>query len=136
MQLNPYLVFDGRCEEAFKFYEEVLGGRITAMMTYEDSPAAEHVAPEWRKKIMHATLEVGGAPLMASDPSPKYYQQPQGISVSLNLHKVEDADRIFQALAENGEVMMPLEQTFWAARFGMVRDQFGIPWMINCEKDG
>ncbi len=135
MQLNPYLVFDGRCEEAFKFYEEVLGGRITAMMTYEDSPAAEHVAPEWRKKIMHATLDVDGLPLMASDPSPQYYQQPQGISVSLNLDKVADAERIFQALSENGQVMMPLEQTFWAARFGMVRDRFGIPWMINCEKD-
>ncbi len=104
-------------------------------MAFEGSPAAEHVPPEWRNKIMHATLEVGGEPLMASDASPQHYQHPQGFSVSLTIDKVADAERIFQAFAENGQVMMPLEQTFWAARFGMVRDRFGIPWMINCEKD-
>ncbi len=135
MQLNPYLFFDGRCEEAFKFYEKLLGGQIKAMMTYEGSPAAEHVPPEWRKKIMHATLEVGGEAFMGADASPQHYKQPQGLSVSVSIDKVADAERIFHALAENGEVMMPLEKTFWAARFGMVRDRFGVPWMINCEKD-
>ena len=136
MQLNPYLTFDGRCEEAFKFYEKVLGGKIKAMMTFEGSPAAEHTPPEWHKKIMHATLDVGGEPLMGSDGSPKHYSEPKGFAVSLSPTKVADAERIFNAFAEGGKVGMPLQQTFWAARFGMVTDRFGIPWMINCEKDG
>ena len=136
MQLNPYLLFDGRCEEAFAFYEKVLGGKIKAMMTYEGSPAADNVAPEWRKKIMHATLEVGGEPLMGSDASPTHYAEPKGFSVSLSPNKVADAERIFNALADGGKVVMPLQQTFWAARFGMLTDRYGIPWMINCEKDG
>ncbi len=135
MQLNPYLSFDGRCEEAFKFYEKLLGGHIKAMMTYEGSPAAEHVPPEWRKKVMHATLEVGNEPLMGADASPQHYSKPKGFSVSLSPAKVADAERIFNAFAEGGEVVMPLQQTFWAARFGVVTDRFGIPWMINCEKD-
>ncbi len=135
MQLNPYLFFDGRCEEAFKFYEKLLGGAIKSMMAYEGSPGAEQVPADWRKKIMHATLEVDGAPLMGSDPQPQYYSEPQGFSVSLSIDKAADAERVFQALAENGEVIMPLEKTFWAARFGMVRDRFGIPWMINCDQE-
>ena len=135
MQLNPYLTFDGRCEEAFKFYEKVLGGKIKAMMTFEGSPAAENAPPEWLKKIMHATLDVGGEPLMGSDGSPKHYSEPKGFAVSLSPTKVADAERIFNAFAEGGKVGMPLQQTFWAARFGMVTDRFGIPWMINCEKD-
>ena len=136
MQLNPYLTFNGRCEEAFKFYEKVLGGKITAMMTFEGTPAAENAPPEWRKKIMHASLDVGGEPLMGSDAPPQHYSEPKGFAVSLNLTKVADAERIFDGLADGGKVEMRLQKTFWAARFGMVTDQFGIPWMINCEKDG
>ncbi len=135
MQLNPYLFFDGRCEEAFSLYEKLLGGRIKAMMAYEGSPAAEHVPPEWRKKIMHATLEVGGEPLMGADASPQHYSAPKGFSVSLSPTNAADAERIFNGLAEGGQVVMPLQQTFWAARFGMVTDRFGIPWMINCQQD-
>ncbi len=135
MQLNPYLFFDGRCEEAFKFYEKLLGGEIKAMMAYEGSPAAEQVPTEWRNKIMHATLQVGGEPLMGSDASPQHYSKPKGFSVSVSPTKVTDAERIFNAFAEGGEVGMPLQQTFWAARFGVVTDRFGIPWMINCERD-
>ena len=85
---------------------------------------------------MHATLEVGGEPLMGSDAPPKHYSEPKGFAVSLSPAKVADAERIFNALADGGNVGMPLQQTFWAARFGMVTDRFGIPWMINCEKDG
>jgi PhnB protein len=135
VQLNPYLNFDGRCEEAFKFYEKLMGGKITAMMPHEGTPAADHVPPEWRRKIMHARLEIGGVALMGSDASQQYYSEPKGISVSLGIDNVADAERIFGALAENGKVRMPLQQTFWAARFGMVTDRFGIPWMINCEAD-
>jgi PhnB protein len=133
MQLTPYLTFNGQCEEAFRFYEQCLGGRIEAMMPHEGTPAAEHVPAEWRNKILHARLVVGDAVLMASDAPPDRYEKPKGMSVSLGLTDAAQAERIFQALSEGGMVQMPLQQTFWAARFGMVVDRFGTPWMINCE---
>jgi PhnB protein len=136
MHLNPYLTFDGRCEEAFRFYEKLLGGKITAMMPHEGTPAAEHAPQDWQKKILHAVLNIDGQILMGSDAPPQHYEPPKGISVSLNAGKVADAERVFEALAAKGEVQFPLQQTFWAARFGMATDRFGIPWMINCEKDG
>jgi PhnB protein len=133
MQLNSYLHFNGRCEEAFKFYEKVLGGKIEAMFSHEGTPAAEHVPPEWRKKIMHARLNVGDQVLMGSDVPPGHYNQPQGFRVNISIKDPADAERIFKALANKGKVTMPLEKTFWAQRFGMLSDQFGTPWMINCE---
>jgi PhnB protein len=133
MQVNPYLTFNGDCEAAFKFYQKCLGGKIEAMITHAGTPAEEHVPAEWRDKIMHARLVVEGAVLMASDAPPDRYQQPRGISVSLQLKDPDKAESIFHALAEGGTVQMPIEQTFWAAKFGMLKDQYGIPWMINCE---
>lgn len=133
MQLNSYLHFNGRCEEAFKFYEKVLGGKIEAMFSHEGTPAAEHVPPEWRKKIMHARLNLGDQVLMGSDVPPGHYNQPQGFRVNISIKDPADAERIFKALANKGKVTMPLEKTFWAQRFGMLSDQFGTPWMINCE---
>ncbi len=134
MQINPYLMFNGHCEDAFKFYQQVLGGKIEAMMPHEGTPAAEHVPSEWRNKIMHARLRVGDKVLMGSDAPPGRQEDMQGFSVSLGIEKPADAERIFHALAENGTVRMPIQQTFWAARFGMLVDQFGTPWMINCEQ--
>ncbi|MGZ5145419.1 MAG: VOC family protein [Burkholderiales bacterium] len=134
MQINPYLLFNGQCEAAFKFYERVLGGKIDAMMTHAGTPAEAHVPPEWRNKIIHARLVVGDEVLMGSDAPPDRFQKPQGFSVSIQINKPADAERIFKALAENGTVQMPFEQTFWAFRFGMCVDRFGIPWMVNCEK--
>lgn len=133
MQLNPYLNFNGQCESAFKFYEKCLGGKITAMLTFGSSPRAEQTPPEWHDKIMHARLTVGEAVLMASDAPPGHYEKTKGMSIALNTEKPEEAERIFAALSENGTVQMPIQSTFWAARFGMLVDQFGIPWMINCE---
>ena len=133
MQLNPYLTFNGECEAAFKFYEQCLGGKIEAIMTHAGTPAAEHVPPEWRNKILHARLVVNGEVLMGSDAPPEHYEKPQGFSVSLQTKDPADAERIFHALAQNGKVKMPLQKTFWAARFGMLVDRFGTPWMINCE---
>lgn len=133
MQLNPYLNFNGNCEAAFKFYEKVLGGKIVAMLTYEGSPMAEHVSSEWRNKIMHARLTVGDKVLMGSDPPPERYEEMNGVSVTLGIDDPAEAERIFHALAEKGTVRMPIQQTFWAARFGMLFDRFGTPWMINCE---
>ena len=133
MSLNPYLHFSGQCETAFKFYEKALGGKIESMMTHGESPMADKVSADWRTKIMHARLNVGDGVLMGSDAPPQYYKKPQGFSVSLSLKDPAQAESIFKALSEKGAVEMPLQQTFWAKRFGMCTDQFGIPWMINCE---
>jgi PhnB protein len=134
MQLNPYLSFDGRCEAAFKFYEKALGGKIEAMMTYGSSPMAEQTLPAWRNKIMHARLKVGDQILMASDAPPDRYEAMKGIMVTLGIDEPREAERIFHALSEKGTVQMPIQETFWARRFGMLVDQFGTPWMVNCEK--
>jgi PhnB protein len=134
MQLNPYLHFNGRCEAAFKFYEESLGGKISFMLTYGDSPAGDKVPSEWRRKIFHASLIVGDEVLMGADVPPERYEEPKGFSVTVGIDDPADAERIFHALAENGTVGMPLEKTSWALRFGMLVDQFGIPWMINCDE--
>jgi len=133
MKLNCYLYFDGHCEAAFKFYAQVLGGKIEAMMTHEGTPAAGQVPEEWRKKILHACLEFGDQVLMASDAPPDHFQKPQGFSINIAVKDPADAERIFKALSEGGDVTMPLAQTFWAKRFGMTVDRFGTPWMVNCE---
>jgi PhnB protein len=132
MKLNPYLSFNDECEAAFKFYEQCLGGKIDSMMTYGDSPMAEQTPPEKLDKIMHVSLIVGDTVLMGSDAPPQMFEKPQGFSVSLVFDDPVEAERIFNALAEHGIVQMPIQETFWAARFGMVVDRFGTPWMINC----
>ncbi len=134
MQLNPYLVFNGQCKEAFEFYERVLGGKIETMQTHGESPMAGQVPPEWKDKILHVHMSVGDRVLMGSDSPPQHYEKPQGFSVSLSVDDPADADRIFNTLAEKGSVRMPIQETFWASRFGMAVDQFGIPWIVNCER--
>ena len=135
MQLTPYLTFNGQCEAAFRFYEQLLGGKIVDLFTFAGTEAAEYVPPDWRNKILHVRLQVGDHELMGSDsPSPDRYEAPRGVYVSLNVEDLADAERIFHALAEGGTVEMPIQETFWAHRFGMVTDRFGTPWMINCEK--
>jgi PhnB protein len=133
VNLNPYLSFSGNCEAAFKFYERALGGKILMMMPWGESPMADQTPANFRSKIMHARLAVGEETLMGSDAPPDRYEASKGISVCLGVDKPEDADRIFQALSEKATVTMPIQKTFWALRFGMLTDQFGIPWMINCE---
>ncbi len=134
MQWNPHLAFNGQCEAGFKFYEKCLGGKIVFMMTYGDSPMAEQMPADWSKKIIHATLALGDQRLTGADEPADSYKKPQGFSVSLNIGAVAEAERIFHALSENGTVQMPLQETFWALRFGTLVDQFGTPWMINCGK--
>jgi len=114
--------------------ERCFGGTIVTMLTYGKSPMAEQVPPRWREKILHATLTVGDNVLMGADPVPEQYEQPKGFAVLLGIDDPVDAERIFHALAENGAVQMPLQKTFWSVRFGVVVDQFGIPWAINCEQ--
>src|SRR5258708_10362807 len=133
MHVNPYLTFNGNCEEAFRFYEKALGGKIEAMMPHEGTEAEAHVPKEWLKKIIHARMKVGDTLLMASDSPPDRYRQPQGFSVSFQVKTPEEADRVFHALAEKGTVQMPIQKTFFSPRFGTLTDRFGIPWMVNCD---
>jgi PhnB protein len=132
MKLNPHLSFGGQCEAAFQFYERCFGGKILTMLTYGNSPMAEQVPPEWRGKIVHATLTVGDNVLMGADVLPEQYEKPKGFQVLLDINDPVDAERIFQALSENGTVQMPLQKTFWADLFGVFVDQYGVPWEINC----
>lgn len=134
MQMNPYLLFDGHCEEAFRFYAQCLGGRITALSTYGSSPAAAHVPAEIHGHVIHARLEREGLVLMGSDSPPENFQPPQGFYIHLALDDAAEAERVFNALAATGKVVMPFAPTFFAHRFGTLHDQFGIPWMVICEK--
>jgi PhnB protein len=134
MQLCPHLSFNGDCEAAFKFYEKCLDAKITFAMPYGGSPLAGGVPAEWRSKILHASLQVGDALILGADAPPGRYEKPQGFSVTLSPKDPAEAERIFRALSEGGRVTMPMQETFCAAGFGMLVDQFGIPWMINCPK--
>jgi PhnB protein len=131
MQTNTYLFFNGNCKAAFEYYERHLGGKIEMMMSAADTPEQP---PGYRgDSIMHARMTLAGSVLMGSDAPAERYNKPRGFDVSLTVDQTEDAERIFNALAENDEVRMPLEKTFWAKRFGSLVDQFGVPWMVNCE---
>jgi PhnB protein len=132
MKSNPYLFFNGDCQTTFEFYEQCLGGKIVEKMTYGESPMAEQSPPEHRDLIMHITLNVGDIVIMGADTPPQMFEKPQGFSLNLNFDNIAEAERIFNALAKNGTVKMPIQETFWAKRFGMAIDRFGTPWMINC----
>jgi PhnB protein len=133
MQFTPYLSFNGQCEAAFEMYERVLGGKIVFRVPFAQTPMADSVPPDWSNKMCHATLKLGDSALMGCDATPDRYEVPKGIWVTFVPENTAAAERVFAALAENGKVIMALQQTFWAASFGMVIDQFGTPWMINCE---
>ncbi len=133
MHLNAYLTFNGNCEEAFHFYEERLGGKILEMFTYEGSPMP-NTPPDLLKKVMHGRMQIGESVLMASDAPPGRYEAPEGTKLSLHVDDPAEAEKLFQALSEGGQVVMPIAETFWALRFAMFNDRFGIPWMINCPK--
>ncbi len=134
MKIHPYLLFGGQCEEAFNFYAKALGAKIVTMMTYGDSPMPEMVPADFRGKIIHATLAIGDQMIMASDAPPDRFKPPQGFSVSIEVSDPAEAERLFGALSEGASVGMPMQQTFWSPRFGMLVDQFGIPWMVNCNQ--
>ena len=134
LRLSILLTFDGQCEAAFKFYEQCLRGKIAFKLTWGDSPMAKDAPPHWREKIAHETLLVGGMTLSGGDALPGTYVRPQGFGILLGLKELEEAERLFHALAANGTIHVPLQETFWALRFGSVTDQFGIRWDINCEK--
>ena len=134
MRIEPHigLIFNGECDAAFTLYQECLGGTLSYRLTWGDSPMAEQAPADWRDKILHLTLTVGGTAFSGGDVLPGSYERPQGFQLQLNLDDVAAAERIFAKLADGGRVTVPLRQTFWAHRFGALVDRFGIPWGINC----
>ena len=135
MALTPQinLAFKGQCEAAFRFYQQHLNGTIAFMLAWGDSPMAGDAPPGWDAKICHATLRIGDTAITGSDVPPDRYEQPRGFEILLGMNDPVEAERVFAALAEGGTIKMPLQETFWASRFGVLVDQFGIPWSINCE---
>ncbi len=134
MKINPYLNFNGNCAEAFDFYAKVLGGKDLQVMTFADAPPGMPVTPESKNQVMHARFTVGDTTIMGSDAPGGRYNKPQGFYVNIGVDKPEEADRIFAALSQGGSISMPIAETFWAKRFGMLTDKFGTNWMVNCEK--
>jgi PhnB protein len=133
MQVTTTVTFNGQCEAAFKLYERVLGARLGPIFRYAGSPLADTVPPEWQDKIMHGSLTIGEHVVIGGDLAPDRYEAPRGFSLSISMKSAPETDVIFRELATEGRVLLPLAKTFWAERFGMVVDRFGIPWMINCE---
>jgi PhnB protein len=132
MQVSPYLFFDGNCEEAFRFYCKLLGGKVEMIARFRGSPAEAQVPPEWQDKIMHIQMKAGELVVMGCDAPPGQYQGATGFYLSLNTDTPEEAERIFPDLCRGGEIRMPIQDTFFARRFGMAVDRFGVPWMVNC----
>jgi PhnB protein len=134
MKMNPYLMFNGNCKQAFTFYEQCLGGKIADTLTYGESPMSEQTPSELLNRVMHIQLAIDDMILMGADAPPHLFEEPKGFYVSLVFDDPVEAERIFEALLEKGTAQMPIQETFWATRFAMLVDQFGIPWMINCLK--
>jgi PhnB protein len=131
MQVQPYLFFDGRCEEAVNFYRKAIGAEIQMLSRFGDAPDPGMSSPETANKIMHATLQIGDTILMASDGDCKGGASFQGFALSLSAADQSEADRLFNALSEGGKVQMPLQKTFWSPGFGMLADRFGVNWMVS-----
>jgi PhnB protein len=132
MKMYTYVNFAGKCTEAFRFYEQHLGGSITMLMTHGQAPDQSNVKPDWKDAVLHARISIGGTELMGADiPN----AQPMRSSyLSLNVESDAEAERIFSALSDGGEVFMPMQETFFATRFGQLRDRFGLNWMIIHEQ--
>jgi len=133
MQIQPYLFFNGRCEEAVEFYKKALGAEVEMLMRYKDCPdpmPPDMLPPGSQSKVMHASLRIGGAVVMASDGHCSGQTEFKGCSLSITVPDAAAAERFFAALADGGQVQMPLGKTFFSPRFGMVADRFGVGWMV------
>ena len=128
-----YLSFNGNCEAAFRFYEARLGATMGLMHPYANSPMAAQVPPEWGTKIMHGSLTLGGVTICGADTPPAaIFEAPRGFRILFDVEDPAETERLYNALAENATVEMPLQQTFWSPKFGVLTDQFGIPWTLSC----
>jgi PhnB protein len=130
MKLNTYLNYGGNCKEAFQFYEKHLGGKITMMMTHGEQPNAADVPPDWKNAILHARMTLGGTDLLVADIPPDRFQPMRSAYLSLALDSIEEAERVYKLLSDGGEIFMPMEETFFAFRFAMLRDKFGTSWLL------
>ncbi len=130
MKIEPYLFFEGRCEEALTFYRDKLGAKILALMRYKESPDPAMLQGGNEDKVMHATFQLGDSMVMASDGCCKGQAKFVGFSLCIAVKEETEAERIFATLSDGGQIQMPMEKTFWAQRFGMVADRFGISWMV------
>lgn len=131
--IQPYLFFGGRCEEALEFYRKTLGAEILMLSRFKDAPEPQGLPDCFDDKIMHASLRIGQTNLMASDGRCEGDQQFEGFSLSIVVPNEAEADRVFAALSDGGLVSMPLEKTFWAPKFGMLQDRFGVGWMVSVQ---
>ncbi len=134
MKLNTYLNYGGNCADAFRFYEKELGGKIGMMMTHDQSPDQTNVKPEWAKAVLYASITIGETVVMASDVPPERFQPMRSVYLCLGVDSDAEAERIYKLLSEGGEVYMPMQETFFATRFGQLRDRFGTSWMIIHER--
>jgi PhnB protein len=134
VQLNTYLHFNGNCDEAFRFYEKVLNAKIEMRSTYGDSPAGAQTPEAMKGRIIHARIRIGDTIVMGSDAPPERFSPPQGFSLSLGTKTPQEAETVFAALSGGGQVHMPMAESFFAQRFGMLVDRYGVPWMVICEK--
>jgi PhnB protein len=130
MKMYTYLNYGGNCEQAFRFYEEHLGGKITMMMTHGEQPDASQTPPERKKTILHARITLGGTELAGADVPPERFQPMRSAYLTLAVDSTEEAERIHALLSEGGQIFMPMAETFFAIRFSMLRDKFGTSWMI------
>jgi len=133
MRIDTYLSFNGNCEEAFAHYVRCFGGQHGPISRYAGSPMAGDAPANWGDKIMHGSVTVAGHILMGADPPPDRYEAPRGFTLNVQIATTDEAERVFTALSAGGTVIMPIQKTFWAARFGVCVDRFGIPWQVNCE---
>jgi PhnB protein len=134
VKLHTYLNFGGNCEQAFRFYEQHLGGKITMMMTHAQQPDASNVPPDWRNAILHARMNLGETMIMGADIPPDRFQPMRSAYLSLTVGSIEEAERIYGLLSDGGQIFMPMQETFFAFRFAMLRDKFGTSWMILHER--
>ena len=130
MQVQPYLFFDGRCDEAVEFYRTALGAEVTMLMRFKESPDPGMCRPGAEDKVMHSSLRIGDATVLASDGRCEGQASFRGFALSLTVADQSEAERLFSALSNGGQVQMPLAKTFFSPRFGMVADRFGVSWMI------
>lgn len=139
MQIQPYLFFDGRCEEAIAFYRDALGAQELMKMRFKDAPPSDgyQVSPESADKIMHAALAIGSTHLLMSDGQDSQGKTAHsGFSLSVSASDAASGEKYFNALAQGGQVTMPFQKTFWTEGFGMLVDKFGVPWMVNVQHEG
>jgi PhnB protein len=130
MQLHTYLNYGGNCEQAFRFYEQHLGGKITMLMRHGENPTPGQVGSDWKEKVLHARMNLGGTELLGADVPADRFQPMRSAYLSLTAGSTEEAERIYSLLSKGGEIFMPMEETFFATRFAMLRDSFGTSWMI------